>query len=73
VKNRTWIRSHVSISEVAEVCVVISEVKTWENCGWIDDCSRSLNKSRILKFDKYWDPDPDSNILEQERGRSLKK
>jgi len=29
--------------------------------------------SRILKFEKLLDPDPDSQILEQERSRSLKK
>jgi len=50
-------------------------VKTWVNYGWIDDCSRSLNSSRILKFEKEpdSDPDPDWKILEQERSRSLKK
>jgi len=40
------------------------------NFGWIDGC-RSLSRSRILKFEKILDPD--SNILEQERIRSLKK
>jgi len=30
--------------------------KTWVNYGWIDDCSRSLNRSRILKFEKFPDP-----------------
>jgi len=34
-------------------------VKTWVNYGWIDDCSRSLNSSRILKFEKEPDSDPD--------------
>ena len=48
-------------------------VKTWVNYGWNDDCSRSLNRSRIVKFEKLPDPDPDSKILEQERTRSLKK
>jgi len=40
-----------------------------------DDYSRSLNKSRILKFEKLTDPDPDrdSYILKQERSWSLKK
>ena len=62
VKNlwKKRIRSHFSIS--AGVCAVISLVKTWVNYGWIDDCSRSLNRSRILKFEKQ--PDPDSKILE---------
>jgi len=50
VKNRT--RSHFSISAGAGVCAVISSVKTWVNYGWIDDCSRSLNRSRILKFEE---------------------
>ena len=45
--------------------------KTWVNYGWIDDCSQSLNRSRILKLKKF--PEPDSKILEQERSRSLKK
>jgi len=36
--------------------------KDMGNLGWIDDCSRSLNRSRILKFEKL--PDPDSKILE---------
>ena len=52
VKNRTRIWSHFSISAVAGVCVVISFVKTWVNFGWIDDCSRSLNRIRVLKFEK---------------------
>jgi len=73
VKNHTRIQSHFSISAVGWVCVVIFSVKTWANLGWIDDCSQSLNKSRILKFQKLPDPDLDldSKILEQER--SLKK
>jgi len=45
-------------------------MKTCINYGWIDGCSRSLNRSRILKFEES--PDPDSKILEQERSRSLK-
>jgi len=44
-------RSPFSISAVAGVCVVISYVKTCVNYGWVDDCSRSLNRSRILKFE----------------------
>ena len=36
--------------------MVISEVKTWVNFGWIDDCRWSLNRSRILKFEKLPDP-----------------
>ena len=62
------------ISGVAGVCVAISEVKTWVTNGWIDYCSRSLNRSRILKFEKLPDPDldPDSKILEQERSWNLK-
>jgi len=47
-------------------------VKTWVNLGWIDG-SWSLNRSRILKFEKYPSPDRDSQTLEQERSRSLKK
>ena len=52
VKKRTRIRSHFSISALAGVCVVISQVRTWVNYGWNDDCSRSLNWSRILKFEE---------------------
>ena len=52
VKNRYRIRNHFSISGVAGVCVVISYVKTWVNYGWINDCSRSLNRSRLLKFEE---------------------
>ena len=62
----TRIRSHFSISALAGVCVVISQVRTWVNYGWNDDCSRSLNWSRILKL-------KDSKILKQERNRCLKK
>jgi len=53
--------------------VVISLVKAWLNYGWMDDCSRSLNRSRILKFEKLPDPHTDSKIFEPERSRSLKK
>jgi len=53
----------------SEVCVVISEVKPLAIFGCID-CSRSLNRSPIIKFEKFLDPD--SSILEQERSRSLK-
>ena len=52
VKNRNRIWSCFSISAVAGVCAVISKVKTWVNYGWIDDCSQSLNRSRILKFEE---------------------
>ena len=49
--------------------------KTWVNYAWINDCNRSLNRSRILKFEKIPDSDLDldSKILEEERSRSLKK
>ena len=47
--------------------------KTWINYYLIDDCSRSLNRGRILKLKKLPDPGQDSKILEQERSRSLKK
>jgi len=55
--------------------VVISVVKSWVNYSWIDDCSQSLNKGRILKLKKFpdSDPDPDSKILEQERSWGLEK
>ena len=36
----------------------------------MDDCSRSRNKSRMLKYEEQ--PDPDLKILEPERSRSLK-
>jgi len=41
----------------------------------MDDCSRSLNRKRILKLEELPEPDPgpDLKILEQERSRSLKK
>jgi len=38
------------------------------NCGCIDG-SRNLYRSRILKFEKFSGPDPDSKILEQDRSR----
>jgi len=63
-KKRTRIRSHFSIFAVAGVYAVNSYVKICVNYGWIDDCSRSLNRSRILKFEKL--PDPDSKILEKD-------
>jgi len=49
--------------------------KAWISYGWIDDCSRSLNRSWIIRFEKLLDPDPgpNSKILEQERSRSLKQ
>jgi len=72
LKNRTRIQSRFSISAVAGVCVVICEVKPLVILGCLD-CSRSLNRSRIFKFEKFPDPDPDSKVLEQERSRSLKK
>ena len=57
-------------SSVAGVCVVcihvVSYVKTLLNFGRIDG-SRSLNRSRVLNFEKFPDPDPDWKILEQER------
>jgi len=45
--------------------------KNMVNFGWIGG-SRSLNGSRILKFEKFPDPDQNSNILEQEQTRRLK-
>ena len=51
--------------------MVISQVKTWVNFGWINDGRWSLNRIRILKFKKI--PDPDFKSLEQERNRSQKK
>jgi len=39
----------------AGVCVVISEVKPLVIFGCLD-CSRSLKRSRILKFEKLPDP-----------------
>jgi len=45
-------------------------VKTLLNFGYIGG-GRSLNRSRILRFENF--SDPDSNILEQERNRSLKR
>jgi len=73
VINRTQIWSHFSISVTAGDCVVISYVKTWVNFGWIDDGTRSLTRSRILKFENLPDLDPYSEILEQERSWNLKK
>ena len=69
VKKQTRIPSHLSVSAIAGVCVLIS--KTWANFGWIDYTSWSLNRRQILKFETF--PDPDSKILEQERSRNLKK
>jgi len=53
LKNWTRIRSHFSISAVARVCVVISEVKPSIIFGCLD-CSRSSNRSRILILKIYW-------------------
>ena len=72
LKNWTRIRGHLSISAVAGVCVVISEVSPLVIFGCID-CSRSLNRRRILKFKKFQDTDTDLKVLEQEQSRSLKK
>jgi len=36
------------------------------NFGFIDAMGWSLNRSRILKFEKITDPDPDEKIVEQE-------
>jgi len=47
---------------------VNSKVKALLNFGYIDS-SQTLNRSRILKFEKFLDPDP--KICEQERSRSL--
>jgi len=43
--------------------VVISQAQTWANHGWIDDCSRSLNRRRILKFERLPDLDPVSSEI----------
>jgi len=59
-ENRTWIRSHLSFSAAAGVCADL----TLLNFGCIDG-SRSLSNFKN-------DPDPDSQILEQERSRNLK-
>ena len=63
---------HFSISAVAGGDFLS---KNMGKLHWIDDCSRGLDRSRILKFEEllYLEPDPDSKILEQERSRSLKK
>jgi len=45
-------RRQFLISAIAGVCAVISQVKTWVNYDWMDDCSGSLNRSRILKFEE---------------------
>ena len=54
--------------------MVSSEVKPLVIFG-CHNCSRSLNVRRILTFEKFPDPDPepDSNILEEERSQCLKK
>ena len=57
VKKQTQIRSHFSISAPARVCGHFLS-KTGVNYSWIDDCSWSLNRSRILKFEKLSNPDP---------------
>jgi len=44
--------------------------KNMVSFGWIDG-TWSLNRSRILKFEKFLDPEP--KILGQERSRSLTK
>ena len=72
-EKRTRIGSHCLFPAVAEVRVVfinvIAQVKTLLNFGCMDGC-RSVNRSRILKFEKL--PDPDSKTWEKERSRGLK-
>jgi len=68
-KKRTGSGVIFSISAVAGVCVVISK-KTLVDFRWIDG-SRSVNRSRILKFENF--PNPHSKILEQVWSRSLTK
>jgi len=54
------------------VCInVIVSVKTLLTFGCIDGC-RSLNCSRILKFEKVSGLGTDLKTLEQERSRNLK-
>jgi len=36
--------------------------KNMDKFGLIDDCSRSLNRSRVLKFENFPDPDQDQNF-----------
>ena len=43
--------------------MVISLVKTWVNCSWIDDCGWNLNRSRILKLKKLPGSDPMSSEI----------
>ena len=64
------IRCHFSFSSAAGDCMVICEEKPLAILHCLD-CSRSLNRSRILKFEKCWDPD--LKILEQEWSPSQKK
>ena len=71
LKNRTKILSHISISAVTGVYVVISCVKTWTNYGWIHVYSWSPNRGWILKFEKF--PESDLKILEEEWSQNLKK
>ena len=66
------IPSHFSILAIAEDSIVISNAKPLLILGCIA-CSRSLNKSRILKIEKFPDPDRDSKLLEQEQSQSLKR
>lgn len=72
VKNQTQIPSHFSILSIAEVSVVISNAKPLLIFGYVA-CSRSLNRSRFLKIEKFPDPDQDSKLLKQEQSRSLKR
>jgi len=51
--------------------VVIFEAKTRLNFGSIRG-NRSLNRSQILVFEKFQDPDPDSIIFKLKWSRSLK-
>ena len=51
VKNRTRIRSHFHFGSSRSMCACSLLGKTWVNYGWIDDFSRSLNRSKILKFE----------------------
>ena len=52
--------------------MVVSKVKPMVIFGCLD-CSRSLNWSRILTFEKFPDPEPNSKNLELKRSWSPKK
>jgi len=72
IRSQKFVKNQARIWKFSVRSMITGVWTGVENYSWIDD-RWSLNRSRILKFEKFSDPDQDSKILEQERSRSLKK